>query len=103
MPNNHGTTSIGEQTKEQARIAKSSYIIIFYSSIFTSRSITPYSYAHSTDSFTSIHLSPSNYEYTSLFISCKFTLFVKNSLISHLPNGQEQQFATLSNNYTLNT
>ncbi|GBC20685.1 hypothetical protein RIR_jg39615.t1 [Rhizophagus irregularis DAOM 181602=DAOM 197198] len=26
-----------------------------------------------------------------------------NSLISHFPNGQEQQFATLSNNYTLNT
>ncbi|PKY51683.1 hypothetical protein RhiirA4_468853 [Rhizophagus irregularis] len=30
-------------------------------------------------------------------------LLEQNSLISHLPNGQEQQFATLSNNYTLNT
>ncbi|CAG8683086.1 18169_t:CDS:2 [Rhizophagus irregularis] len=32
---------------------------------FTSQSITPHFYAHPTDSFTSIHPSPSNYEYTS--------------------------------------
>ncbi|CAB5386909.1 unnamed protein product [Rhizophagus irregularis] len=59
-----------------------------------------------------IHPSPSNYEYLpsmhmsvtpcSLPINSHFRE-EQNSLNSHLPNGQEQQFATPSNNYTLSS
>ena len=72
---------------------------------FTPQSFTSYSYAHSTHSFTSIHPSPSNYEYLPNMPVTPYSLLhfreEQNSLNSCLPNGEEQQFATPSNNYNL--
>jgi hypothetical protein len=78
---------------------------------FIPQSFAPYDpYVHSAYPFTSIHPSPSNYEYLLNIPVTSYSLPVNsnfreepNLLNSHFSNGQEQQFTAPSNNYTLSS
>ncbi|CAB4402602.1 unnamed protein product [Rhizophagus irregularis] len=131
MPNNHGTTSFGAPPKSKAKPRKPSRILQAASTKFLrNKLICPLKNKQKNNILIKIlpniikmkfilifpckgiHPSPSNYEYLpsmhmsvtpcSLPINSHFRE-EQNLLNSHLPNGQEQQFATPSNNYTLSS